>query len=280
MISSIIQLLLSVVLIVFSIKIFIKGYKDAKNEFEQVLYIVLSIAIMFPLVIYYLDRYNIPSRLGYTENINSSEWVSILMNYSAAIITAIIGAIFLVYVTFKQMNETYRDNIKLNNETQRIQNMPFLNYNFTHEKINEKLFGEKQKWIFSNHDAGNSDSIDFTMEVENIGLNAVRKIYLEVESELFNKKEIFELCNQSNIDKNEIKKKEFIITNVSKGTYKIEIIVYYQDLLKNWYKQKIHLTISVTNVYDSKTCSNNQINSIIVDDEERLLRKPNFINKK
>ena len=32
--------------------------------------------------------------------------------------------------------------------------------------------------------------------------------YLEVESELFNKKENFELCNQSNIEKNQLKKKE------------------------------------------------------------------------
>jgi len=89
----------------------------------------------------------------------------------------------------------------------------------------------------------------------------------------------FELFNQSNIEKSKTKKKEFIITNVSKGTYKIEITVYYQDLLKNWYKQKVHLTISVTNIYDSKSHNRNQINSVIVDDEEMLSKAPAFVKK-
>ena len=149
----------------------------------------------------------------------------------------------------------------------------------TSERLDEELFGENQKWIFSNQGDSNIDSIDFTMEIENIGLNTVRKVYLEAESELFNKKEIFELCNQSNIEKSQTKKKEFIITNVSKGTYKIEITVYYQDLLKNWYKQKVHLTISVTNIYDSKNHDRNQINSVIVDDEEMLSKAPTFVKK-
>lgn len=138
---------------------------------------------------------------------------------------------------------------------------------------------KNKKWIFCDQDDSNSDSIDFTMKIENIGLNTVRKVYLEVESELFNKKEIFELCNQSNIEKNQIKTKEVIITNVAKGTYKIKITVYYQDLLKNWYKQKIHLTILVTNIYNSKAHDCNRINSAIVDDEEKLSREPSFVKK-
>lgn len=279
MFSNIVQFIFTIVIIVFSIKLFNKGYKESKNDFEKVLYIMLSFAIMFPLFVYYLDRYNIPSRFGYTENIISSDWVSILTNYSAAIISTLLSAVFLIFVTFKQMDETYKDNIKLNNETQRIQNLPFLRYNFTHERLEGEFFGESQKWIFSNQNDSNSESIDFTMEIENIGLNTVRKVYLEVESELFNKKENFELSNQSNIEKNQIKKKEFIITNVAKGTYKIEITVYYQDLLKNWYKQKVHLTISVTNIYDSKNHDRNQINLVVVDDEEILSKEPTFVKK-
>lgn len=279
MFSDILQGILTVIIIIFSIKLFIKGYKDSKSEFEKVLYIMLSCAIIFPVIIYYLDRYNIPSKFGYTENVLSSDWVSILTNYSAAIISTLLSAVFLIFITFKQMDETYKDNIKLNNETQRIQNLPFLRYNFTHERLDEEIFGENQKWIFSNQDDRNSDSIDFTMEIENIGLNTVRKAFLEVESDLFDKKENFELSEQSSIEKNQIKKKEFIITNVEKGTYKLEITVYYQDLLKNWYKQKVHLTISVTSIYDSKTHDRNQINLVIVDDEVMLSREPSFVKK-
>ena len=290
MVEKVTQIILTIGILIFSIKLFIKGYKDSKSDFEKVLYTMLSFAIIFPLFVYYLDRYNIPSKFGYTENIISSDWVSILTNYSAAIISTLLSAVFLIFITFKQMDETYKDNIKLNNkvykdniklnnETQRIQNLPLLRYDFTHERLEGEMFEENKKWIFSNQDDSNIDSIDFTMEIENIGLNTVRKVYLEVESELFNKKEIFELFNQSNIEKSKTKKKEFIITNVSKGTYKIEITVYYQDLLKNWYKQKVHLIISVTNIYDSKSHDRNQINSVIVDDEEMLSKAPTFVKK-
>ena len=288
MVEKITQIILTIGILVFSIKFFVKGYKESKSDLEKIVYVMLPLAIMFPVVVYYLDRYNIPSKLGYTENIISSDWVSILTNYSAAIFSTLLSAVFLIFITFKQMDETYKDNIKLNNkvykdniklnnETQRIQNLPLLRYNFIQESLEGEMFDENKKCIFSNQDYNNIDSIDFTMEIENIGLNTVRKVYLEVESELFNKKETFELWNQSNIKKNQIKKKEFIIPHVAKGIYKIDITVYYQDLLKNWYKQKVHLTISVTNIYDSNTNSNNQINSVVVDDEEMLINEPSVI---
>lgn len=278
MVEKVTQIILTIGILVFSIKLFIKGYKDSKSDFEKVLYTMLSFAIIFPLLVYYCDRYNIPSKLGYTENIISSDWVSILTNYSAAIISTLLSAVFLIFITFKQMDETYKDNIKLNNETQRIQNLPLLRYDFTHDRLEGEMFEGNQKWIFSNQSNANSGSIDFTIEIENIGLNAVRKVYLELESELFNKKEHLELCNQSSIEKNEIKKNRFIITNVEKGTYKVEIVVYYQDLLKNWYSQKIHLVISHTKIYNQKT-GFNVINSIKVDDEEKVPREPAIIKE-
>jgi len=279
MISKIIEVIVVALVLIFSIISFMKGYKETKSDFEKILYTLLSVAFTIPLIIYYLDRYNLPSKLGYMDNINASNWVSILTNYSATIISTLISAVFLIFVTFKQMKETYKDNIKLNNENQRLQNLPFLRYKFTHKRIDDELFEQNQKWIFSNQDVNNSDSIDFTMEIENIGLNAVRRVCLELKADIFKEKEYLELCNQSSIEKNEVKKKEFIITNIKKGDYKIEIVVYYQDLLKNWYQQKVHITISVTNIWDSKTNNRNQINSIIVDEEEKLPREPSIVKK-
>ena len=279
MLFTIIQIILTIVVIFVSTKFFMKGYKDTDDEFEKSLYILLSSSVFFLLLIYYLDRYNIPSLMGYTKNVNSSDWVSILTNYSAVIISTLLNAAFLIFVTFRQMDETYKDNVKLNSEIQRLQNLPLLRYDFTYEKDFEQLFGENKKWIFSNNGESNNDSIDFTIEIENIGLNAVRKVYLEIKSELFKKKENFQFCNQSNIEKGEMKKKEIIITNVSKGTHKIDVIVYYQDLLKNWYEQKVHLLISVTNVYDSNNGGFSRIESVIVDDDVMLLKEPTFIKK-
>lgn len=269
--------ILSIPSLIISIKLFIKGYKDSENDFEKILYILLSFAIWIPFIVYLLDRYNIPTKLGCTGNINSSDWVNILTDYSAAIISTLISAVFLIFVTSKQMDKTYKDNIKLNNETQRLQNLPFLRYSFTRECIGGELVPENQEWIDSDQPNNGTDNIDFILRMENIGLNTVRKVFFEIKSNLFHSKKYIGLCNQSNIEKNQIKTKEFIILNVAKGTYQIEITVYYQDLLKNWYRQKILLNISVTNRHDSKGCSH--IDSFIVEDEEIISKEPSALKK-
>jgi len=271
------EIILSILSFIFSIRLFIKGYKDSENDFEKVLYILLSLAMWIPLIVYLLDRYNIPTKLGCTKNIISSDWVNILTNYSAAIVSTLISAVFLIFVTSKQMEKTYKDNIKLNNETQRLQNLPFLRYSFTRECIERELVSEDQEWMDSDQSSSGTDDIDFILKIENIGLNTVRKVFFEIKSNLFHSKKYVELCNQSNIEKNQIKTKEFIILNVAKGTYQIEITVYYQDLLKNWYKQKIILNVSVTNRHDSKGCS--YINSFTVEDEEEIAKEPSALKK-
>lgn len=119
MIYEILQFIFSLAIVIFSITIFVKGYNDSKSDLEKALYIIMSVACMFPLLIYYLDRYNIPTKLGYTENIVSRDWVNIITTYSTSIISTLLSAIFLIFITFKQMRETSNDNIRLNNETQR-----------------------------------------------------------------------------------------------------------------------------------------------------------------
>lgn len=264
-------------LIIKAVRYVYRVYKTGEDS-EKNIYLLIIIALVIPVLIFYCDKYNIPSKFKYTESINVDNWMNFLGTYTSSLVSALISAAFLILVTRKQIDQTYNDNIELNKENQRIQNLPLLRYNFTHDKIETELFQENQKWIFSNQSNANSGSIDFTIEIENIGLNAVRKVYLELESELFDKKEHLELCNQSSIEKNEIKKNRFIITNVEKGTYKVEIVVYYQDLLKNWYSQKIHLVISHTKIYNQKT-GFNVINSIKVDDEEKVPREPAIIKE-
>lgn len=277
----------SIVIIIFTIRYCVKLYKETKNELEKVIYVFLGISIIFPMIIYYLDRYNIPSLFGYTQNTNSSDWVNNISSYSAVIFSTLLNAAFLIFVTMKQIKANYEDNIrinkkmnedniKLNNEMQRIQNLPFLRYSFTYDRLEGEFFGDNQILIFSNQDDSNSSSINFTLEIENIGLNAVRKTYLEIESELFDRKELFELCNQSNIEKNKKKTKEIMITNVAKGAYGIKIFVYYQDLLKNWYKQQIDLLVINSNIYSEKYKGFDYVDSFVVCDEVQLKREPKF----
>ena len=267
----------------FSIRKIRSYYKSAESNLEKALYDILTLTILFIGIVYALDRFNIPSILGYTENIDSSDWVNNITNYAIVIFSTLLNSAFLIFVTRKQIQASYEDNIKLNkqiykdnaklnNEAQRIQNMPFLRYSFIYESLKKELFEEDQELIFSNQDDSNSDSISFTFEIENIGLNAVRKTYLEIESELFDRKEYFELCNQSNVEKNEKKSKEIMITNVAKGTYGIKIFVYYQDLLKNWYKQQIDLVVVNSDVYNEKYNRFDYVDSFVVYDEVQLKR--------
>ena len=265
----IIEILLYLILIVFIIFLYKKGYKDYKDEFSKLLYCLLLNSIIFLLIVYYLDRFNVPSILGYTKNINSSDWINILTNSFITIISTMLSSIILLKITFKQLEETRKDNIELNNENHRIQNSPLLKYNFTLEHL-EGVFTENQKWILINQDDINQhkEALEFVISIENIGLNTARNVILAMESLLFNQKEIFEMFNQSSIEKDQIIKKEIIIPNVSEGTYKIFITVFYQDLLKNWYKQKIELTVSMTNIFDSSVRSYTIINSFNVYEEE------------
>ncbi len=52
------QVILTIAILVFSIKLFVKGYKDSKSDFEKVLYTMLSFAILFPLIVYQYNYYN------------------------------------------------------------------------------------------------------------------------------------------------------------------------------------------------------------------------------
>lgn len=265
----IIEILLYLILIVFIIVLYKKGYKSYKDEFSKLLYCLLLNSIIFLLIVYHLDKFNVPSMLGYTKNINSSDWINILTNFFITIISTLLSSIILLKITFKQLEETRKDNIELNNENHRIQNVPLLKYNFTLEHL-EGVFTENQKWILINQDDINQhkDALEFVISIENIGLNTARNVILTMESLLFNQKEIFEMFNQSSIEKDQIIKKEIIIPNVQEGTYKIFITVFYQDLLKNWYKQKIELIVSMTNIFDSSVRSYTIINSFNVYEEE------------
>ena len=86
------------------------------------------------LVIYYLDRYNIPSKFNLTMNINTQNWLSLIGNYITGIISAIIGALVAVWTTIYQIRKNNEQNEKRDKENLRIQNMPILKYDINTER--------------------------------------------------------------------------------------------------------------------------------------------------
>ena len=109
------------------------NYKKCKDDLEKSLYILLFFVSMVPIVIYYLDRYNIPTYLGWSVNVNSQNWLGFLANYSAGIISAVISAVVLVIVTILQIKKNNEDNIERDKENLRVQNMPILKYSIDTE---------------------------------------------------------------------------------------------------------------------------------------------------
>lgn len=244
-----------------------------ENNFEKALYYVILAAILFPIILYILDVYNIPTKLGLMDNVNFLKWTKFLTDYVYSIISVFVSSAFLIIINFTQVDVTNQKNIKLNNENQRIQNLPLLKYYFTRDLIDSDIFNDNHEVILCKND-DETGELNFTMEIENIGLNTVRKVYWEIKSDILNIDKNLEFYNQSSIEKNQKIKKNIIIQGISSGNYKLDIMVYYQDLLKNWYEQTLHVNISLSDINNP---TSSEINSFYVEEENLLQNEPPFI---
>ena len=234
-------------------KIIYKNYKLCKetdNSIEKIVYFAFVTIIGIPYAVYLLDRYNIPSFFGFMKNVNTSDWLNFIVAYSSAIIASILSAMFLFFVTKQQIERTYKDNVLLNEESYRIQNLPFLKYKLLYDIEHIEDFVET-KWIMVDSNENNSP-VKFTISIKNAGLNSIRKLFMKINSEIMQKNEVIEFDNQGCIEKGETINKGFIITGLGKDNYIFWIKIYYQDLMKNWYEQKVKLNIQLTNIRDGQ----------------------------
>ena len=85
------------------------------------------------------------------------------------------------------------------------------------------------------------------ISIKNIGLNNIKNIKVDFKSSLINKStyRILGGCSLEVLEKEEeIKINRFFSLKSSEEPYDMDIIVYYEDVLSNWYRQilKIHYT--------------------------------------
>ena len=142
------------------------NYRKCKDDLEKSLYILLFFVSMVPIVIYYLDRYDVPTYLGWNINVDSQNWLSFLANYSAGIISAgiisaVISAVVLVIVTILQIKKNNEDNIERDKENLRVQNMPILKYAID---TDDKGKGELEELIITNVDNGQAYSLNISIK--------------------------------------------------------------------------------------------------------------------
>jgi len=210
------------------------NYKKCEDDLEKSLYILLFCVSSTPIVIYYLDRYNVPTWLGWSINVNSQNWLSFLASYSSGIMSAIISAVVLVIVTILQIKKNNEDTIKRDSENMRFQNMPILKYSFDTEKRGNSDLDEL---IITNIEDG--IPYKFNIYLKNIGLNNIKNLKVDFTSDLINNStdRIFGKNSIEVMEKGEEKiiRKIFSLKQ-SDTPYKIIINVYYQDVLSNWYK--------------------------------------------
>lgn len=224
----IIEIILVALSIIIVNKLSFKQINKEKEIFEKVLYIIFIVITDIFLVIYYLDRFNLPSLLKISDNIDTQNWLNIITNCISAIISAAIGGLIAFFVANKEVESNNRQN----EENNRIQNIPLMLYEFDNKNTDNY-------WIDLDTKIKDGAKGDIKFAIKNIGLGAARNVKINIESNIMNE----------NIEKNyyilEKDKTEFLSfvgKFIINDEYYFKFKVSYQDLLLNTYEQDIEFT--------------------------------------
>ena len=267
-IPTLIQIVLTFVIVSFCVK----KYKQEKENEYKFLYLTTIVCYGVLALIYIFDRYNLPSVLGWTINVNSQNWLSFLGSYLPGIISTIVGAIMLLWVTVFQINTNREDNEQRDRETLRIQNLPLLKYDIKAEdrdielNINDLILTK-----YSTKDAeSNLKAHPLNITIKNIGANTIRNIKVYLEADFLNKSVC--LLGQKTQVPMEKSKMENIIKwinlPIEASNYNIKLRICYEDILTNWYEQEVIIDYNVTNWHNG---CNTDINLDYKVKEEMLL---------
>lgn len=259
--SKIISWIVVIAIVLFFILKLYKLYKASNTIFEKVCYLLILFLSLTPLIIYYLDRYDIFSKLKWIVNTDSDRWFNFIATYISSIAGALIGAAALVLITMHQLN---RQDEK-DKEITRINNMPLLTYKLSRND------GEINLENLIETNCKKSKSIDFELIIKNVGMNAIKKSFIVFSSEDFPSLYYARLENNGCIDKDE-SVKVYRYLNLSNGKHTINVIVYYCDLINNWYSQNVILNFEITNYFDKD--GNIYFPNMIIEDEKLLDEEP------
>lgn len=199
-----------IILILLILIIYCIYKKQTKNNLDKVLAMILGSIMIAILIIYFLDKYNIPTALGIGNNTNTKEWFDFIMNFLVTMLGTFISAILILATTIGQLKRT-EDNEK---ENQRINNMPFLEY-----KVN----------IINN---------TLNLKLKNIGNNTIKKYFIKIKDK--NILSDYQNCLAVNEESK-------ITYKLPLDKNQIQITIEYQDLLYNIYEQEINITYIVNN---------------------------------
>lgn len=124
--------------------------------------------------------------------------------------------------------------------------MPLLKYGIDTER---KCEGDLSELIITSVKDGNPFELNFSFK--NIGLNSVKNIIIDYESDVTNS--IYRLSGKNNIITmergEEIESNHFLSLELD-STTNMKLIVYYEDVLNNWYRQVVNIIYSASTVFE------------------------------
>ena len=230
------------------------------------IYICLLLIITMILIPIAIDKLIIAN--NYPSNISNEDWVSFLGSYCGAIISSIatvIGIFITVEYTRKEAQIDRTLALEQENENRRLQIAPYLKYTQC-----KTLFKEKHDIdILYVPDDNENTFINTTILIKNVGMGPA--VNIGINSLKFNNSELgYTLSSQDIIEKNEevkmlidfrfwldsIDQKELIknpdgfmckysVPNKYQRGGNLELLIEYNDLLENTYKQKIIIALSI-----------------------------------
>lgn len=246
-----------IVITIISIYKCIKMYKESKSLVERTLYILFLIVYFIPIIIYYFDKYDIPTKFGYTKGIDTNRWFDFFSSYIVGIVGAIISGAILFLITLKQI----RMQIENYNDDKRIQNAPIFDYILS----NHITVNCKYSHVVELKEDGEVYHVFF--RIENIGLNHGRNINILIKVDGVEDRKFSLNGHQSFIRKEEFVWLDLIFQlDDSNNDRKIVIEVYYDDLINNRYIQKINVVFRT--VKDDIKKTRLDITNIIIENEK------------
>ena len=247
-------------------KITLKVINKEKDIVVKVFgWVCLIISDIF-LIVYYLDRFNIPTFFEVNQNVDTQNWLNNISNFISNILSATIGGIIALGIARHEINENNKQNL----ENNRIQNMPMLKYNIITDVKGKKINIDNH--IFTKYDnVDNSGIYDILINIKNIGLNNVKRIIVDIQSEDFlNNDRAIGRDTQVPIEKGENIEIYRLFSLLKGKEYKMILNVYYEDVLQNWYFQEVEIKYKASNVFDN----NGGIGQV-----SYIVKEENLINK-
>ena len=244
--GNIILFIITLTIICLTLYFIYKSTEKSNSLVEKISYIILATVDSAILIIYYFDRFNVATELGWNTNVNTQNWLNFIATYTTGIISAGIAALVSVFVTIYQIKKNDEENDKRDKENFRIQNMPLLKY----DCVQERNASVKLTQLDTNIEENKGVTQQITLSLKNIGLNSIRKYYMKIESNILKRKYIFEIAKESVIEKGQEVIIPFVLRLKTEEIYNFKITLYYQDLVFNIYEQDVILEYKLFSAND------------------------------